>query len=80
MSKIIKFKSNTDNVIEFLDELKEETIKNNISNLVIAGKTRDGEIITGFTKNLNFTESQELISNLQSSLMMRMIDYRLFGE
>ena len=80
MSKIIKFKSNTDNVIEFLDELKEETIKNNISNLVIAGKTRDGEIITGFTKNLNFAESQELISNLQSSLMMRMIDYRLFGE
>lgn len=80
MSKIIKFKSNTDNVIEFLDELKEETVKNNINSLIIAGKTSNNEIITGFTRNLNFAESQELISNLQSNLTMRMIDYRLFDE
>lgn len=80
MSKIIKFKSNTDNVIEFLDELKEETAKNNINSLIIAGKTSNNEIITGFTRNLNFAESQELISNLQSNLTMRMIDYRLFDE
>lgn len=80
MSKIIKFKSNTDNVVEFLEELKEEVINNNISNLIIAGKCGDGNVMTGFTKNLNYGESQELVSNLQTNLIMRMIDYKLFGE
>lgn len=80
MSKVIKFKSNTDNVVDFLEELKEEVISNNISNLIIAGKCGDGNVMTGFTKNLNYGESQELVSNLQTNLIMRMIDYKLFGE
>ena len=74
MSKIVPFKTNTDNVIMFLDEIKEEIADNKIENILIGCKCKDGEIMVGRTKNLDYGDQQEIISHLQTNLTFRIME------
>lgn len=74
MSKIVPFRTNTDNVLEFLDELKEEIANNKIENILIGCKCEDGQIMIGRTKNLDYGEQQEIISHLQTNLIFRIME------
>ena len=73
MSKIVPFRTRTDNVVQFLDEIKEEVANNKIENVLIGCKCSDGEVMVGFTKNLDYGEMQEIISHLQTNLTVRML-------
>jgi hypothetical protein len=73
MSKIVPFRTHTDNVLEFLDEVKEGIEENKIENVLIGCKSSDGDVMVGFTKNLDYGEMQEIISHLQTNLILRML-------
>lgn len=79
MSKIIRFKSKTQNVLDFLDEIKEEVEKNNIQNIMIACKIPESEnpaqysILTGYA-GLDTGGKQELLSHIQLDIVKDMIN------
>ena len=74
MRNIIKLRTNTDNVLEFLDSIKEEVINGNIDNMMIACKCNDGSIMTGYTNNLNYGTKMVLLGHVQSDIIKDMID------
>lgn len=73
MGKIVKFKTQKENVKDFLDEVKEEVDNLEINNLIIASKLKDGTVITGYTKNLDMGEKQELLGHIQADIINEMI-------
>lgn len=73
MGKIVKFKTQKENVKDFLDEVKEEVDNLEINNLIIASKLKDGTVITGYTKNLDMGEKQELLGHIQADIIDEMI-------
>ena len=73
MSKVVPFKTHIDNVLMFLDEIKEEVANNKIENILIGCKCEDGEIMIGPTKNLDYGTTQEIISHLQTDLTFRIM-------
>ena len=77
MPKVVRFKTTTDNVVEFLEGLIEEVKNNNITNILVASKIEypdRWEILTGYTHNLDFGTKQELVSHLQMDIIKQMID------
>ncbi len=42
MGKVIKLKTNTDNVLDFLESIKKATKEDKIKNMIIIGKCEDG--------------------------------------
>lgn len=73
MSKIINFNYKTDNVIEFLENLKKDVKERNIDNIIIVCKDkREGEVLTGYV-NLEMGEKQELLGHIQVDIIDQMI-------
>lgn len=73
MSKIINFNYKTDNVIEFLENLKKDVKERNIDNIIIVCKDkREGEVLTGYV-NLEMGEKQELLGHIQVDVINEMI-------
>jgi len=79
MPKIVHFKSQKDNVLDFLDEIKKEVEENNITNILIACKVDDPEdykkysILTGYA-GLDMGGKQELLSHIQLDIIKDMIN------
>ena len=73
MAKIIEFKTRTDEVLNFLDEVKKEVVKQNIDNIMFICKAPDGDVMTGFTKNVDIGLSIELISHAKVLTIRRII-------
>lgn len=74
MGKIVKFRTNTDNTLEFLDMLKFEVANLEIDNMMIACKCRDGSVLTGYTKNLDYGTKMELKSHIEMDIIKEMIE------
>lgn len=74
MAKIIKMKSKNESILQFLEECKEEVIKNNIDNIMVAMKLKqeDAYVMTGYA-NLNMAEKQELLGHIQVDIVKDMI-------
>lgn len=74
MPKIIKFKTENDRVVEFLEELIKEVKTHNIDNVLVACKDIKGEaIFTGYC-NLSMGEKQELLGHIQIDIVKDMIN------
>lgn len=73
-NNVIKFKSKTDSLLEFVDELKEQIKEYNIDNMIVASKLKDDDhyVITGY-KNLTMAEKQELVGHIQVDIIDEMI-------
>lgn len=73
-NNIIKFKSKTDDLLEFVDELKEQIEEYKIDNMIVACKLKDSDhyVITGY-KNLTMAEKQELVGHIQIDIIDEMI-------
>jgi hypothetical protein len=74
MGKIVKFRTRTDNTLEFLDMLKFEVANLEIDNMMIACKCKDGSILTGYTKNLDYGTKMELKSHVEMDIIKEMIE------
>lgn len=74
MGKIIKLKSNQENVIEFLEDAIVQARKYDVDNVMIAFKLRqeDQYVMTGYC-NLDMCEKQELIGHIQIDIIDDMI-------
>ena len=74
MGKIIKLKSNQENVIEFLEDAIVQARKYDVDNVMIAFKLRqeDANIMTGYC-NLDMGEKQELLGHIQVDIVNDMI-------
>ena len=73
MPKIIQFKTQKDNVKDFIEEIKEEVEKNDIDNMIFASKLKDGTVVTGYTNNLDLGTKQELLGHIQVDIVNQMI-------
>ena len=73
-NNVIKFKSKTDSLLEFVDEIKEQIKEYNIDNMIVACKLKDDDhyVITGY-KNLTMAEKQELVGHIQIDIIDEMI-------
>ena len=79
MGKIIKLKSNQENVIEFLEDAIVQARKYNVDNVMVAFKLRkehaikeDAYVMTGYC-NLDMCEKQELVGHIQIDIIDDMI-------
>lgn len=74
MGNIIHFKTKTDNIIEFLNNVIEEVKEHNIDNILIACKDKETQsVLTGYA-NLNQGEKQELLGHIQVDIVRDMIN------
>lgn len=67
--KIIKFEKEYNKVVDFLDAIKKEIVNNDIDNIYVSYKNKDGEIIGGRV-NLSLTEVLAISSNIQMSVFL----------
>ena len=72
MGKIIKLKTETDNVLDFLDEIKKAVKGDKIKSLIFIGKCEDGTVTLGNTK-MTWNEKIELKSHLEVNIINDMI-------
>ena len=74
MGKVIKLKSNQENVIEFLEDAIVQARKYNVDNVMVAFKLRqeDAYIMTDYC-NLDMAEKQELVGHIQVDIINDMI-------
>ena len=74
MGKIIKFKSKSDNAVDFLKDALEKAKEYKVDNVMIAFKLRqeDAYIMTGYC-NLDMAEKQELVGHIQVDIINDMI-------
>lgn len=82
MNNIIKFKSKSDNLVDFLEDVIEKVKENNIDNIAIAMRTRknpDSYVFTGYF-GLNLCEKQELLSHMQLDIINEMVQINFFEE
>ena len=71
MSKIIKFKQKSDNLVEYLENLIEIVKENRIDNIMVACKLED-YVMTGH-HNLDMGTRQELLGHIQVDIVNEMI-------
>lgn len=74
MGKIIKFRTKVDNTLDFLQMLEFEVTNLEIDNMMVACKCKDGSILTGYTKNLDYGTKMELKSHIEMDLIKEMIN------
>lgn len=74
MGKIIKFRTKVDNTLDFLRMLEFEVANLEIDNMMVACKCKDGSILTGYTKNLDYGTKMELKSHIEMDLIKEMIN------
>ena len=73
MGKIIKLKTNTDNVLDFLESIKKAVEEDKVKNMIIIGKCENGRTIIGNTRGLSWCEKIELKSHLETNIINDMI-------
>lgn len=75
MSNIIKLRTKSDNVLDFLEEAIDIVKKENVDNIMIAFKLKqeDSNVMTGYC-NLNMGEKQELLGHIQVDIVKDMIE------
>ena len=73
--KVIEFKPKTDEILTFLDEIKEEVKKNGIDNFIFTCQCADGEFMTGFSRKVtkDYGLMHSLIGNLQAVAFRKQI-------
>ena len=73
-NNIIKFKSNPDNVVDFLEDAIAKAKEYDADNVLVAIKlkNKDNYVLTGY-HNLNMAEKQELIGHIQIDVIDEMI-------
>lgn len=73
--KIIEFKPKTEEILKFLDEIKEEVEKNNVDNFIFCCQCGDGDFLTGFSQKVanDFGLMHSLVGNLQSVAIRKQI-------
>lgn len=73
-NNIIKFKSQSDKVVDFLEDAIVKVKEYKADNILIAIKLngQDGYVLTGY-HNLNMAEKQELIGHIQIDVIDEMI-------
>lgn len=76
MARIINFKNKNNQVKDFLEEAKNIVEKENIDNVMIAFKLKNGEdcVMTGYC-NLSMGEKQELLGHIQVDIVKDMIEH-----
>lgn len=81
MGKIIKFKSKSDNLVEYLEDLIKKVKENKIDNIAVAMKTKkeDAYVMTGYF-GLDLCEKQELLSHMQLDIVNEMVYINYFEE
>ena len=72
MGKVIKLRTDTDNVLEFLEKVKKAVEEDKIKSLIFASKCVDGEFIVGHTK-MDIADEIELKSHLETNIINDMI-------
>lgn len=72
MAKIINFPNLSNTIEGFLQETAEILKENHIECLLIAGKTKEGEVLTGYF-NCGFGVRQELCGHIQCDIIDQMI-------
>ena len=74
MSKIIKFKNENNNLVEYLEELIEVVKEHKLDNILIASIDKlDNKVVIGHC-NLDLYERQNLIGHLQVENILDVID------
>lgn len=73
MSKIVRFKTSQDSVIEALENLLERTRKGDVENFVFAAKCPGGEVATSWC-NADVGTRQELVSHLQTDINFAVVE------
>lgn len=74
--KVIEFKSrHSEEVRGLLYDMLDEIHKNGIDNMICICKTRDGGVLTGYSKKVadDYGLAQELLSHAQVMTLKRMI-------
>lgn len=74
MGNIIHFKTKTDNIIEFLNNVIEDVKKNNIDKIIVACKDKENQLVLTGYANLNRAEKQELLGHIQVDIIRDMIE------
>lgn len=74
-NKILKFKTKSDDVVDFLEEAKNHAVTHGIDNVMILMKLKgeDSHVLAGYC-NLNVFEKQELMSHIQVDIMRDYIE------
>ena len=72
MGKVIKLKTETDNVLDFLENIKEVVKQDKMQSLLFAGKCENGEFIVGHTE-MDIASEIELKSHLETNIINDMI-------
>lgn len=74
MSNIIKLKTKTDNLKEFIEDFINKADEMKLDNVLIATKVRNGDnyVMTGYC-NLDMAEKQELLGHIQIDIINEMI-------
>ena len=81
MGKIIKFKSKSDNLVKYLQDLIEKVKENKIDNIAVVMKAKksDNYVMTGYF-GLDLYERQELLSHMQLDIVNEMVYVNYFEE
>jgi len=73
MAKIINFKSKEQKLAEWFKESFNFCKEQGCKTLLIAGKTADGEFVTGYFR-MDLCEKQEAVGHLQADIMSGYMD------
>jgi hypothetical protein len=73
MSKIVRFKTSNDSLVESLEGLLERAKNGEFMNYIFACNTSDGNIATGWC-NADIGKMQELSSHLQCDIVYKMVE------
>lgn len=73
MGKVIKLKTETDNVHDFLKSIDKAVDEEEMQNMIIIGKCKDGGTLIGNTRGLSWCEKIELKSHLETNIINDMI-------
>lgn len=73
MSKIVRFKTHQDNIIEALEQIVERAKNGEITGFIFAAKCTDGNIATGWS-HVDVGERNELTAHLQVDVMMAVVE------
>ena len=72
MGKVIKLKTETDNVLDFLEEIREAVKEDKIISLIFVSECKEGQFIVGNTK-MDLAKKVELKSHLEVNIINDMI-------
>jgi hypothetical protein len=72
MAKILHLPNKSDTIAEFLAEVRDNCYSENVENILIALKTCDGRVMTGYFQ-CDFGTRLELVGHIQCDIIDQMI-------